>query len=339
MRSIDGVASFNPKVYDSALEEAVREFQNKHGLKADGIVGPTTRRTMNINNQSKIQLILVNMERWRWMPRELGKFHIQVNIPEFRFRVMKDGKVFHSARVVVGKLSNKTPIFSDEMERIVFHPYWNVPASIKIKEILPSLRRSTRIMKRHNFRIKYRGRPIDAASVNWNSADMSKYHFYQPPGGGNVLGKMKFMFPNKHAVYMHDTSSKQHFGTRVRTYSHGCIRVQNPRKFADLLLRHDKGWSSRKVGRILAAGANHSVELNHRIPVHITYMTARVDEDGRLRTFGDFYGHDRRVSAALNGKAHLIARAERAAAQRTRVANRRPRKPQNIFETIFGGAF
>ncbi len=334
-----GAERFNPRIYDSALEDAVRAFQNKHGLKPDGIVGPSTRRAMNANNRSRTQLILVNMERWRWLPEDMGKLHVQVNVPEFRFRVMKNGKPVHSERVVVGKLKNKTPIFSDEMERIVFHPFWNVPPSIKYKEIWPSLRRSTGVLRRHNLRVKYRGRPIDPSYVNWSYADLKQYHFYQPPGRSNVLGNMKFMFPNKHAVYMHDTSSKQHFSQNVRTYSHGCIRVQNPRKFAELLLKHDKGWGPGRIQRILAAGANHSVEFNNKVPVHITYMTAHVDDKGELRTYRDYYGHDRRISGALNGKAHLIAIEAQREVDDVRVTQRTRRKPQTLFQAIFGDTY
>ena len=337
-RAVDGTKGLNPRQYDSALEEAVKAFQRKHNLAPDGIVGSGTKRAMNVNNASQAQILLVNMERWRWMPDNLGKTHIQINIPAFRYKVVKNGKSIHSEKVVVGKLANKTPIFSDEMERIVFHPFWNVPASIKYKEIFPSLRHSNSVLKRHHLKVKYRGRPIDPYYVNWNSADLRQYHFYQPPSRNNVLGQMKFMFPNDHSVYMHDTSSKQYFKQNVRTYSHGCIRVQNPRILADLLLNNDKGWSSKRVGRILANGSNHSVELNSKIPVHITYLTAVIDNNGKLKTYGDYYGHDRRISAALNGKAHLIAR--EAEASRTRIAQRRvKKKPTNIFEAIFGDGF
>ena len=337
-RAVDGTKGLNPREYDSVLEDAVKAFQRKHNLSPDGIVGSGTKRAMNVNNASQAQILLVNMERWRWMPDNLGKTHIQINIPAFRYKVVKNGRSIHTEKVVVGKLANKTPIFSDEMERIVFHPFWNVPPSIKYKEIYPSLRHSNSVLKRHHLKVKYRGRPIDPYYVNWNNADLRQYHFYQPPSRNNVLGQMKFMFPNEHSVYMHDTSSKQYFKQNVRTYSHGCIRVQNPRKLADLLLNNDKGWSSKRVGRILANGSNHSVELNSKIPVHITYLTAVIDDNGKLKTYRDYYGHDRRISAALNGKAHLIAR--EAEASRTKIAQRRvKKKPTNIFEAIFGDGF
>jgi len=337
-RAVDGTKGLNPREYDSVLEDAVKAFQRKHNLSPDGIVGSGTKRAMNVNNASQAQILLVNMERWRWMPDNLGKTHIQINIPAFRYKVVKNGRSIHTEKVVVGKLANKTPIFSDEMERIVFHPFWNVPPSIKYKEIYPSLRHSNSVLKRHHLKVKYRGRPIDPYYVNWNNADLRQYHFYQPPSRNNVLGQMKFMFPNEHSVYMHDTSSKQYFKQNVRTYSHGCIRVQNPRKLADLLLNNDKGWSSKRVGRILANGSNHSVELNSKIPVHITYLTAVIDDNGKLKTYRDYYGHDRRISAALNGKAHLIAR--EAEASRTKIAQRRVKpKPTNIFEAIFGDGF
>jgi len=297
-----GVAETPPELFDNALADSVRRFQKDRGLKADGIVGSNTRRHLNAKDGDKVQRILVNMERWRWMPEDLGSIYVWANIPEFRVRVVKNDEVIHAERLVAGKVQNQTPIFSDEMERIEFYPFWNVPDSIKVKEILPSLRRSTRILARQNLKIKYRGRKIDPASVNWSSVDIRRFHFYQPPGGRNALGFVKFMFPNKHAVYMHDTPSKSLFGRSIRTFSHGCMRIRNPRRLAEILLAHDKGWSPKRIGNLIAAGEHYPVHLNQKIPVHVTYFTASVSSSGRLVFRGDFYGHDRRIALALNGK-------------------------------------
>ena len=302
-----GVSQSDPELFDQRLAKAVVEFQKNRGLKTDGIVGNRTRGFLNVSDSEKAQRILVNMERWRWMPDALGNLYVWANIPEFRVRVMQKGHPIHSERLVAGKVQNQTPIFSDEMERIEFHPYWNVPDSIKVKEILPSLRHSTRILRRQNLRIKYRGREINPAAVDWNRVDVRRFHFYQPPGGRNALGFVKFMFPNKHAVYMHDTPTKHLFSRSVRAFSHGCMRIRNPRKLAEVLLRLDKGWSPAKVGRVIAAGVHRPVQLNEKIPVHITYFTARVTEDGKLTTFGDYYGHDRLIGMALNGKTLRVA--------------------------------
>ena len=297
-----------PEVFDSELEKAVKAFQKSHGLSADGIIGPATRRAMNARPKNRIKTILANMERWRWIPVETS-VHVRVNVPEYLMRVYDGDKVIHSERVVVGKVKNATPVFSDEMETIVFNPYWNVPNSIKIEEILPYLRRggggwffgSSRpaILQRHNLYVKYRGRSVDASSVDWGRVDIRKFHFYQPPGGPNVLGVVKFMFPNKHDVYMHDTPTKGLFQRGVRAYSHGCVRVRNPLKLAELLLSREDGWSRGRINATVRSGRNNHVKLSRKIPVHMTYFTARVRSDGSVAYFGDLYGHDARMARAL----------------------------------------
>jgi len=301
-----------PEKYDAALVEAVKEFQKSRGLNAEGIIGPATRRAMNARPKNRLKTILANMERWRWIPKEDG-LNVRVNIPEFKIRVYEGEKVIHTERVVVGKVKNQTPVFSDAMEYIVFHPYWNVPNSIKVKEILPNVRRrtvgdgwfggytrvNTRWLKRNGLYIKYRGKQVDPENVNWNKVDVRKFHFYQKPGQGNVLGFVKFMFPNKHTVYMHDTPTKHLFKQTTRAYSHGCMRIRNPRKLAEILLAKDSGWTPGRVGSAIQSKANQRVNLKHKIPVHITYFTAQVRPDGSVRYFGDIYGHDSRMARAL----------------------------------------
>lgn len=305
----------NPEVYDKALAEAVKEFQASRGLNAEAIYGPATRNALNARPKDRVKTILANMERWRWIPDDNHGMEVRVNVPEFVFRVLKDGKVVHTERVVVGKAETKTPIFSDEMERIEFNPYWNVPNSIKVEEILPNLRRRSetgsgwftsfrqgnpRWVARNNIEIKYNGRQIDPTTIDWDRVDIRKFHIYQPPGGPNVLGVVKFMFPNKHDVYMHDTSSRQLFNQTVRTYSHGCMRVRDPLKFAELLLSNDGGWPMSRIQGIVKSGNHTPVELEHKVPVHITYFTAEVGPDGKVKYFNDIYGHDNRIMAALD---------------------------------------
>jgi len=313
-QSISGKPAVTVKDYDPELVKAVKAFQKSHGLQPDGVVGPGTKRALNGRRAPKYRMktILANMERWRWIPNTLGKMNIQVNIPEFRYRVLDGNDVIHSERVVVGKIKNQTPVFSDQMEYLVFHPYWNVPNSIKIKEILPYLRKSNggggwfngatsrpRILQAHNLFVQYRGRNVDASSINWRTADVRRYRFYQPPGNKNVLGFVKFIFPNKHIVYMHDTSSKSLFNQTSRTFSHGCIRVRNPRKLAEIILGRDRGWSPGNIGSAISSGRNQRVNLKTPIPVNITYFTARVEKNGKITYFSDIYGHDARMAKAL----------------------------------------
>jgi murein L,D-transpeptidase YcbB/YkuD len=258
----------------------------------------------------RVNTILINMERWRWLPHDLGPYYVTVNIPEFTLRVVEDGKVAHSTRVVVGKPDKQTPVFSQDMQEIVFNPYWNVPNSIKTEELLPYLSQGgglfgggwdTRVLETHNLHINVGGREVNPASVDWGRIDIRSLNIYQPPGPDNVLGNVKFVFPNKHDVYMHDTPQKFLFAQPIRAESHGCMRVQNPDQLAVVLLKHDQGWTQGRVASAIAGAGDQHVKLQQTIPVYITYFTAWVNEDGSLTTFGDVYGHDARMAAALFG--------------------------------------
>jgi murein L,D-transpeptidase YcbB/YkuD len=344
-------------VFDDELEAAVKVFQKERGNAADGMVGARTRAVLNGEQRpsanSEIERLLVNMERWRWMPENLGDLYVWDNIPEFFMRVVKNGRMIHSAKIVAGKPDTQTPIFSADMRYIVFHPEWGVPDSIKVKEILPYLRPSdgffgfggtdTRILQRHNLKVSYNGRPVDASQVDWSSVDVRRFTFIQPAGPGNVLGVVKFRFPNKHDVYMHDTPQRELFDKQTRAYSHGCMRVQDPGRLAEILLAEDKGWSAAHVRGLLAEGYNNEVELTRRIPVHVTYFTAMVGDDGVLRTIPDPYGHDKRVAAALAGRPLPLERLETNApdepiteARRVRPRYREAYGPNNFFSGLFG---
>ncbi len=307
--------------FDEGLREAVRKFQIAHGGSPDGMVGSGTRRMLNgqsapvqASGREKIDLLLVNMERWRWMPQDLGQFYVNVNIPEFKVRVFKDGEPIHETRVVVGKINKQTPIINDEMEEIVFRPNWYVPNSIKTEEIAPYLHRGgggffgggqdTSIFRRQDLRIRgVNGRDIDPDSIDWSQTDIRRYELYQPPGPRNVLGLVKFRFPNTHDVYLHDTTQKQLFAKEIRAESHGCMRVQNPDQFATVLLNHDQNWTAGQVASALNGYDDNHVALKQHIPVYLTYFTAVVDKDGSLKQYRDLYGHDRRVLAGLKGQA------------------------------------
>jgi murein L,D-transpeptidase YcbB/YkuD len=249
----------NERLFDASVDEAVKRFKAALGAVPDGIVGPDTRRLLNqqqqrAGNPARVRLILLNMERWRWLPHGLESSYVTVNVPEFMLRVMEDGKPVHTARVVVGKPDKQTPVFSNEMQEVVFNPYWNVPNSINTEEILPYIRDEgawlfggsggawdTSVLQRNKLRINYGGREVDAAMLDWSRIDVRSLNIYQPPGPDNVLGNVKFVFPNKHEVYMHDTQQKLLFAKSVRAESHGCMRVQNPDKLALTLLKHDQG--------------------------------------------------------------------------------------------------
>ncbi|BCP54976.1 hypothetical protein K32_35930 [Kaistia sp. 32K] len=291
-----------PEVYDEALAQAVKTFQAGKGLQADGIAGNATVAYINGTGKTNTAEIVANMERWRWMPRDLGAFHIIANVPEYSVRVVENGKVIHTTRSVVGKVTNQTPIFSDEMESIVVNPSWNVPASITMKEMLPAVRRDPGYMTRKGYQVlanvdgKYR--PIDPQMVDWSNVNPRQIMIRQPPGDDNALGNVKFLFPNEHSVYLHDTPSKSFFKRDVRALSHGCVRVQDPLEFADVLLAHQGGWSQQRL-RKMVGGKEKWINLPNRIPIHLTYFTAFVDDDGRLETRPDIYGFNARVEKAL----------------------------------------
>lgn len=293
-------------VYDEEIVEAVRTFQESKGLRPDGIVGGRTRAAMNGNQvvpQDQTATILSNMERWRWLPQEFASLHFQNNIPEFKTRMRKNGDVIFEERIVVGKVANKTPGFVDEMEKVVFNPYWYPPRSIIINEIIPGAQRSSGFLRSQGLQIvNARGRVVDPYNVDWYSTQALKYQLRQPPGRGNALGVVKFLFPNKHAVYMHDTPSKSLFNNEVRTYSHGCMRVRNPRDMAEVIMGEIEGWDRAKIDQIIAGGANTKVELSRHIPVYVTYFTMSVGDDGKPKFFKDVYGHDKRTIAALEGR-------------------------------------
>jgi len=258
---------------------------------------------------SLIKRLIVNMERWRWMPPELGRFYVWDAIPEQMTRVVDDGKTVLSEKIVVGKVGTPTPVFSADMQFVIFHPSWGVPPGMKAAELAPRLRNTgggwlfsfkpsaSAVLRAHGLTVSRGGRQIDPDSVDWSTANIQSYSFIQAPGASNVLGIVKFRFPNKHDVYMHDTTERNLFSGRVRAFSHGCMRVQNPINLAEVLLAHDKGWSKAEVNRSLNRG--EEVKLTTPIPVHVTYFTLKVDESGKLHEYGDLYGLDNRVASAL----------------------------------------
>ena len=308
----------NENLFDDNVDAAIRDFQKSRGVAPDGLVGAGTRRLLNntehhrevASNPALIRKILINMERWRWLPHDLGQFYVAVNVPEFILRVTKEGKVIHTTRVVVGKIDKQTPIFGQDMQEIVFNPYWNVPNSIKTEEIRPYLREegawlfggggwNTSVLERHGLKINYGGREVDPSTLDWNRIDIRALNIYQPPGPDNVLGVVKFVFPNKHDVYMHDTPQRFLFAKPVRAESHGCMRVENPDQLAAVLLKQDQGWSSARVASAIQGGYDQHIALQQKIPVYVQYFTLRVNDDGSISQFNDLYGHDARMSAAL----------------------------------------
>ena len=228
--------------------------------------------------------IIANMERWRWEPRTQTDDQIEVNIPDYMVKVTFGGQVVHRARVIVGKPDHQTPVFSNRMQFIEVNPYWNVPESIIKNEMMPKLAADPTYLQRMGYEVTY--------------ARSGKMIVRQPPGERNALGRIKFMFPNEHAVYLHDTPSRGLFASARRAFSHGCVRVDDPFKFAEVVLGKDSGWTEARVKKLIG-GKNQTIPLPKFIDIHIEYFTAFVDGDGKLQTRDDVYGYSRRVKAAL----------------------------------------
>jgi murein L,D-transpeptidase YcbB/YkuD len=290
-------------VYDQALADAVKAFQTEKGLTPDGYVGGGTRAALNDIDTPSPEKVRANMEMWRWIPEDLGANYVWVNIPEFTFQFVHDGKVVHEERIITGLVDKQTPTFSADMDMVTFHPRWNVPDSIKVRELYPSLARGGTYFEKQGLRMSRNGKPVDPYYVDWSSADIRQFDVQQPPGAANVLGKFKFTFHNKHIVYMHDTPTKNLFDKPSRPFSHGCMRVRNPQRFAELVLAADKGWTPEQVAEIANGPAVETpVPLQSKIPVHIAYFTERVDDNGEVLRFKDVYGHEERVVLALEGR-------------------------------------
>lgn len=254
--------------------------------------------------------LLANMEEWRWMPANMGEIYVWNNIPEFTQRVVKNGQIIRKERIVAGEVGKQTSIFSRPLRKITFKPTWIVPDSIKARELWPSLLKGGGLMREWNLEVRTKeGQPVDWQRINWANTDILKYDVIQLNGPKSVMGKVKFTFPSQHTVFMHDTMErdKYMFKQAQRTFSHGCMRVANPIGLAEILLEEDKGWGPAQVREILRNGPqNNEIAIDSKIPVHITYFTAFVDDNGKLQTFPDVYGHERRITLALEGKWNQI---------------------------------
>ncbi|MHA6296948.1 L,D-transpeptidase family protein [Devosia sp. CAU 1758] len=286
--------------YDDLTVGAIKAFQQGQGLEVDGIIGPATVAALNGGAATRREDVIANMERWRWMPSDLGDFTVFVNIPEFRLAILRNGQEEYTTRVVVGTTKNQTPIFSDSIRHVVVNPYWNVPSSIIRGEIAPAVLNNPGYTDSHNMDLLYNGSAVSPWQVDWSQVSASNFPFRvrQRPGAGNALGQIKFLFPNKHDVYLHDTPSKSLFSRSHRAFSHGCVRVQNPMEFADALMANEPNISRASLEAMFGP-SERWVNPETQIPVHIAYFTLRVDADGTIRSYGDVYGHNEKLIAAM----------------------------------------
>ncbi len=285
----------NSPKYDQTLDDAIKKFQISQGLNPDGKLGKGTIGLLNIPVESRIQTIILNMERWRWIPKSFEKDYLLVNIPEYKLHVYEKGEEKFDMRVIVGKTLNSTPIFSDKMEYVVLSPYWNVPISIIQKELAPKIAGNPGYLDRLDMEVvDYKGNPVSASSINWSSIneDNFKYVVRRRPGPKNDLGDVKFIFPNENNVYLHDTPHDELFSQEKRGFSHGCVRLEKPIDLAVYLLRKIPGYDRNKIESVISQRVEKSVSLKEKLPVYLLYMTAWADAEGNVNFRDDIYGHD-----------------------------------------------
>lgn len=283
-------------VYDSMLKQGVTRFQNRYGLRLDGIVGAQTLHRLRIPIQKQIHQIQVNLKRLKQAVPPISGDYLVVNIPAFRLYVYQSNALLWSCKVVVGQaVSHKrTVVFNDKIEYIVFSPYWNIPQTIVIQQIIPNIKKDNTYLTEYGIEaLDASGKVVPTGSINWsNYTTQFPYRLRQKPGKNNALGSVKFMFPNKYAIYLHDTPQKMLFGSSKRSFSHGCIRVQQPLKLAQFLLRNEKRYSQQVLRNSMSAEQEVVVRLKRQIPVSIVYYTVWVDRGGVLNFRNDVYRYD-----------------------------------------------
>ena len=289
-------------LFTESLKSAVSNFQQRLGLPETGILDGKTINEMNKSVDFRIKQMLVNLERLRWVPVEIENDYLLVNIPEYKLHIFKDKKILWETNVVVGKEAKQTTIFKGQISRIMLNPYWNVPNSIINKEIIPALKRDRNYLSKNNMEVvSFSGEPMNESSIDWNKYTTKKVPFMirQKPGKDNALGEMKFLFPNSFSIYLHDTPSKGLFDRNERDFSHGCIRVENPKKLLLYLLENNKTWTNKKLDEVLKTDKETGISVKPNMPVYIAYFTAWVDHKGNLNFRNDIYDLDNQLAKEI----------------------------------------
>lgn len=297
----------NANNYDEELHAAIKIFQQRHGIDVDGEIGKKTLKIMNISVNERIEQIKANLERWRWYAPKLKSFHMLVNIPDFTLGVIKNGKRERFHKVIVGRKDRKTPVFSSKMTNLIFNPTWMVPPGILRKDILPSVQKNVNYLKSKNIVVyDSKGAILNPKTINFYSSTSRSYSYVQSPGPNNSLGAVKFIFPNKHSVYLHDTPNKELFAKSERTFSSGCIRVQNPIELSEYLLDNSEQWNLEKIDSIVDTRKTQTVTLKNQPDIHVLYWTTWTDSDGIIQFRNDIYDKDSKLKRALQTPAPIL---------------------------------
>jgi len=292
-------------LFDYSVDQAVRKFQESHGLGVDGVIGPASLAALNVPAEKRVHQIEVNLERWRWLPRDLGQRYLLLNIADFRLDVIEKNHSVMHMRVVVGKPYQRTPVITGTITYLVFNPYWNVPHGIATKELIPKIKKDPEYLARENMKVISGWGPdaevVDPRSIDWTrvNARNFSYRLRQEPGPKNALGHVKFMFPNKFHVYLHDTPARELFKKTVRGFSHGCIRIEKPVDLAEYLLKGESYWTLENIQSTIESQIQKTVPLRNPIQVYVLYWTAWVRKDGAVQFRNDIYELDEAVYKAL----------------------------------------
>jgi murein L,D-transpeptidase YcbB/YkuD len=290
--------------YDEVLLPVVKQFQKDHGLKPDGVIGPGTMKALNASVEQRLKQVIVNLERERWINRSRGKRHIIVNLANFSLNVYDNDNVTFTSKVVIGKIGKeRTPEFHDQMTHMVVNPTWHVPSSITSKEYLPIMKTDPEFLISRGMRMyDDSGVVVNPEDVDFAEYDEKTfpYSIKQRPSKSNALGLVKFMFPNRYNIYLHDTPSKNLFNREVRAFSHGCVRVQKPFEFAYKLLANQTSDPKSVFHSLLNTGDEHYVDLQNPVPIYLNYRTVFFDENGRMNYRNDIYGRDKNIFNALS---------------------------------------
>jgi len=295
----------DPHSFDPVVKYAVERFQVRHGLKVDGVVGPATRAAMNVSIAERITQIKLNMERWRWLPRRMGKRYLIVNTAGFELTAFDQGRTQFSMWVVIGKQDRQTPVISGAMHTVVFNPYWTVPLTIVIEDLIPAQLRNPnylRARKIHVFANLARHIEVDPRKVDWAGYTRENFPYVlrQDPGPYNPLGHYKFLFSNQFEIYLHDTSARRLFTKKQRTFSSGCIRVENPLQLARFLLDSNRDWDEDRILAAVNSGQTSEVKLAKSLPIYLVYLTAWVGSDDSVSFYPDVYNRDRPIALCVS---------------------------------------
>ena len=294
--------------FDLCLDNAVKVFQKRHGLVVDGVVGKGTQKALNLSVDAKINTVLLNIDRIKWLPRNQDKRYLVVNIPEFMLHYIEDNKTKQKLKVIVGDRRHPTPIFSENISFIVLNPYWKIPEGIVKREIIPAMVKDPTYLRRHGLEAhktwNENSKVVDTSWLYWEDyitgSEKFPYRLMQPPGPRNALGKIKFKFPNRFSVYLHDTPTKYLFKKTVRAFSHGCVRLSEPRELLKKIASFNKNINLSKAKKVLKGKRKTQINIKNKLKIYLIYLTAGANNDGKLEFRNDIYRYDKYTKRTLN---------------------------------------